>query len=116
MCGVYIKGTKGCNNGICPDNLINFISVPSSKIDPFSTPKSKIIDTTQDIAEKVVILMTEMGITSRDLDSFPSGINFLLHDALSQCRENPPADWSANAYNLLHRPDLAAQTEIVKKV
>lgn len=66
-------------------------------------------------AEKIVYLMTQLDITRRDLDNVPAAINFIFHEILWQCRENPPADWSAEAYFLIQRPDLAVQANYGKK-
>lgn len=55
--------------------------------------------------------MTDVGMTRRNLDTIPAALNLVLHEALWQCRENPPTDWSSDAYYLLQRPDLAVQAE-----
>lgn len=59
--------------------------------------------------EKVVYLMTQLNITRKHLDTIPVAIDFLIHQVLWACRENPPTDWSVDAYYLIQRPDLAAQ-------
>lgn len=111
---MYVKGSRNPNSEICIDKLIIQVS-SACKLERFSTPKSKVISATN-ISEKIAILMTNMGITSRDLDSYPTAINLLLYNALWQCRENPPTNWANNAYNLLQRYDLAAHSELLKKV
>lgn len=68
------------------------------------------------IVETAVLTMVDMGITPEYLDTLPVGINLLMYNALWKCRENPPSNWSAEAYYLLWREDLAAQTLKMKKV
>uniref|UniRef100_A0A1Y1M734 Uncharacterized protein n=1 Tax=Photinus pyralis TaxID=7054 RepID=A0A1Y1M734_PHOPY len=114
LCGVYIKGTSRPGSDICIDSFINHISF-KSRVDSCSTPKSKIIHSHENIFEKLVLLMTEMGVTNRDLDTYPIGIKLLFYGALWKCRESPPVNWSPEAYNLLQRTDLAAQAELIKK-
>ncbi|XP_056632382.1 anaphase-promoting complex subunit 1 isoform X1 [Diorhabda sublineata] len=59
--------------------------------------------------EEAVLLMVEMKMTTSFLDTLPYSIYFILYDTLWKCRENPPADWPAEAYFLLWREDLAAE-------
>ncbi|KAJ8932971.1 hypothetical protein NQ314_014302 [Rhamnusium bicolor] len=65
--------------------------------------------------QQVVLLMVDMKITTRYLDTLPIGIYFLFYNALWKCRENPPSDWPADAYYLLWREDLAAQALKMEK-
>lgn len=60
--------------------------------------------------------MTEMGLTNRELETYPIAVNLLLYDAIWQSRENPPSDWPAESYTLLQRPDLATQAQVSEKV
>lgn len=85
---------------------------PGSRVEPsINTERSSNSYRKWTWAEKVVIFMTEMGITRRDLDKIPAAVNLLIHEALWQCRENPPTDWSSYSYYLLQRPDLAVQAQ-----
>lgn len=97
------------------DTFVRTVLPTSSKCEPFSTPKAHTITVDQSPCEKAVILMTEMNITNRILDTLPVGISLLLYDALWSCREHPPPDWPAVAYTLLWRADLAAQSQIVER-
>lgn len=63
----------------------------------------------QTSCERVVALMVEMRMTRRDLDGIPGGVSAVLHEALWACRAEPPADWPAEAYLLVQRPELAAR-------
>ncbi|KAF5273421.1 hypothetical protein FQA39_LY07438 [Lamprigera yunnana] len=115
LCALYINGIRNCDAQICMDSFVNNVMAVKPRPDLFSTPKTIVLRSSENIYEKIVLVMTEMGITSRDLDSFPAGINLLLYSALWKCREKPPMDWCSEAYNLLQRSDLAAQAQLVKK-
>lgn len=56
--------------------------------------------------EKVVLLMVNMGKNRNYLSSLPEGINLYLWDAILNCRESPPSNWSEACYNLIGRMDL----------
>lgn len=56
--------------------------------------------------QKVVELMVSLGKDKDYLSKIPQAINLYLWDALLNCRESPPADWSADCYNLIGRMDL----------
>lgn len=47
----------------------------------------------------------------RYLETLPTGIYYVLYNALWKCRENPPSDWPVEAYHLLWRDDLVAQAQ-----
>ncbi|XP_029649484.1 anaphase-promoting complex subunit 1-like [Octopus sinensis] len=59
------------------------------------------------IAESIVLLMTRLGITKRDLESYPIGVVLPLREAILQCRWDPPSDWPEEAYILIGRKDLS---------
>lgn len=82
----------------------------------YQAQPSKTILVDNSAIEQVVLLMVEMKITTRYLDTLPIGIYFLFYNALWKCRENPPSDWPADAYYLVWREDLAAQAQKVEKV
>lgn len=108
ICANYIKSYANHNN--LNVNLTCNITPVTLRCDndEFKETFNKLNGT---IHERVVTLMTEAGIKSCDLDSFPIGINLLLHNALWLCREQPPMDWNSDMYNLLLRLDLANQAE-----
>lgn len=58
-------------------------------------------------AEYIVLLMTKLNISKRDLESFPVGIALPLREAILQCRWDPPSDWPEEAYTLIGRKDLS---------
>ncbi|KAJ7959635.1 anaphase-promoting complex subunit 1 [Quillaja saponaria] len=57
--------------------------------------------------ELTVLAMVGERFGLQQLDSLPSGVSLPLRHALDKCRESPPNDWSAAAYVLLGRQDLA---------
>ncbi|GAB1607743.1 anaphase-promoting complex subunit 1-like [Argonauta hians] len=59
------------------------------------------------VAESIVLLMTRLGITKRDLESYPIGVILPLREAILQCRWDPPSDWPEEAYILIGRKDLS---------
>ncbi|ESO93615.1 hypothetical protein LOTGIDRAFT_232653 [Lottia gigantea] len=67
------------------------------------------------IAEKLVLTMTELGIISRDLEYLPVGIVLPLREAILNCRCNPPSDWPEKAYSLIGREDLKTSLVIKRK-
>ncbi|KAG8651462.1 hypothetical protein MANES_07G131200v8 [Manihot esculenta] len=57
--------------------------------------------------ELTVLAMAGERFGLQQLDSLPSGVSLPLRHVLDKCRESPPTDWSAAAYVLLGREDLA---------
>ncbi|KAJ8917136.1 hypothetical protein NQ315_012628 [Exocentrus adspersus] len=89
LCGVLSGANRPEPSEVLVDSFTRYVDNASVHV-----PKSLVIDNTA--IEQVVLLMVEMKITTRYLDTLP-------------CRENPPSDWPADAYYLLWREDLAAQ-------
>lgn len=112
---MLVTGANSSEKSIDIDNFIKTVLPTSSKCEPFSASKAKTITIENSVQEKAVILMTEMGITTRVLDNFPAGVALFLYDAIWSCRENPPTNWPPAAYILLWRGDLAAQSQILDK-
>jgi anaphase-promoting complex subunit 1 len=56
--------------------------------------------------ERVVELMISLGKDKNYLSRLPEAINLYLWDALLNCRESPPSDWSEGCFNLIGRMDL----------
>lgn len=96
------------------NKLIQVVAPPSCKIESLHPRKvnSKAIIP----AHRVIELMTDMVLTNRELETYPTAINLLLYDAIWQSRETPPSDWPAETYTLLQRPDLATQVQVTEKV
>ncbi|XP_073016150.1 anaphase-promoting complex subunit 1 isoform X1 [Primulina eburnea] len=57
--------------------------------------------------ELTVLAMVGENFGLQHLDLLPAGVSLPLRHALDKCRESPPTDWSAAAYVLLGREDLA---------
>lgn len=60
------------------------------------------------VADRIVLLYHEMGLTKKDLEILPPGVALILKDVMHKCRERPPSDWPTKAYELIDRQDLAA--------
>lgn len=56
--------------------------------------------------ERVVLMMVKLGKNRNYLSYLPEGINLYLWDAILNCRESPPSNWSEACYNLIGRMDL----------
>ncbi|NXX64497.1 APC1 protein, partial [Spizella passerina] len=61
------------------------------------------------LAEKLVLWMTSVGFTLRDLESLPFGVALPIRDAIYQCREQPSSDWPEAVCLLIGRQDLSKQ-------
>lgn len=56
--------------------------------------------------EKVVELLVELGKDRNYLSRLPEGFNLYLWDAILNCRECPPSNWSEACFDLIGRMDL----------
>lgn len=61
------------------------------------------------LAEKLVIWMTNVGFTLRDLESLPFGVALPIRDAIYHCRQQPASDWPEAVCLLIGRQDLSKQ-------
>lgn len=116
ICGSIVAGKSDNLKDIDVNSFIKTVVPPGTRYE--SEPAKDITLNSYhkwSSAEKVVYLMTQLDITRRDLDNVPAAINFVFHETLWQCRENPPTDWTAEAYFLIQRPDLAVQANYGKK-
>lgn len=66
------------------------------------------------IPERMVLYMTELGITKRDLEHLPIGIALPFREAIFHCRCNPPSDWPEEAYVLIGRQDISQLLSLTK--
>ncbi|TPX70028.1 hypothetical protein SpCBS45565_g02063 [Spizellomyces sp. 'palustris'] len=60
-------------------------------------------------AEGLVLEMLRQGLSKKDMSSLPLGVSLPILQALEECREDPPGNWTAEAYNFIGREDLAEQ-------
>ena len=60
------------------------------------------------VADRIVRLYHEMGLSKKDLETLPPGVALVLKDVMHRCRERPPSDWPPEVYELVDRQDLAA--------
>ncbi|KAK7469621.1 hypothetical protein BaRGS_00036350 [Batillaria attramentaria] len=58
------------------------------------------------IMHRMVLSMTHLGVSQKDLDCLPVGVALPLREAILHCRCNPLTDWSEEEYNLIGRQDL----------
>ncbi|KAM4693876.1 anaphase-promoting complex subunit 1 [Discoglossus pictus] len=61
------------------------------------------------LSEKLVVWMTNIGFTLRDLESLPFGVALPIRHAIYQCREQPNSDWPEAVCLLIGRQDLSKQ-------
>ncbi|XP_019518434.1 PREDICTED: anaphase-promoting complex subunit 1 isoform X4 [Hipposideros armiger] len=61
------------------------------------------------LAERLVVWMTNVGFTLRDLETLPFGIALPIRDAIYHCREQPASDWPEAVCLLIGRQDLSKQ-------
>uniref|UniRef100_A0A2K5BY74 Anaphase-promoting complex subunit 1 n=1 Tax=Aotus nancymaae TaxID=37293 RepID=A0A2K5BY74_AOTNA len=61
------------------------------------------------LAEKLVVWMTNVGFTLRDLETLPFGVALPIRDAIYHCREQPASDWPEAVCLLIGRQDLSKQ-------
>ncbi|MBZ3885433.1 Anaphase-promoting complex subunit 1 [Sciurus carolinensis] len=61
------------------------------------------------LAEKLVVWMTSVGFTLRDLETLPFGVALPIRDAIYHCREQPASDWPEAVCLLIGRQDLSKQ-------
>ncbi|XP_060071238.1 anaphase-promoting complex subunit 1-like isoform X2 [Ylistrum balloti] len=59
------------------------------------------------VPERIVLYMTEIGMTYQDLEYLPVGVSLPLREAIFHCRCNAPSDWTEQAYTLIGRQDLS---------
>ncbi|XP_042671415.1 anaphase-promoting complex subunit 1 isoform X1 [Centrocercus urophasianus] len=61
------------------------------------------------LAEKLIIWLTNIGFTLRDLETLPFGVALPIRDAIYYCREQPASDWPEAVCVLIGRQDLSKQ-------
>lgn len=100
---LYTALTCPFNQDICSAEVLNNISlVQVEETSRFSFPGAR------NIGEKLVFLLVELGVTPRVLERWPSGIVASIQDTIVQCQDQPPLEWTAAAYHLIGREDLAS--------
>ncbi|KAM8947728.1 anaphase-promoting complex subunit 1 isoform 2-T2 [Pelodytes ibericus] len=69
----------------------------------------KLCPTVSGLSEKLVVWMTNIGFTLRDLESLPFGVALPIRHAIYQCRQQPASDWPEAVCLLIGRQDLSKQ-------
>nr|XP_022333509.1 anaphase-promoting complex subunit 1-like [Crassostrea virginica]XP_022333510.1 anaphase-promoting complex subunit 1-like [Crassostrea virginica] len=70
---------------------------------------------TNSVQERMVLIMTDLGMTLEDLECLPIGLSLPLREAIFHCRYNPPSDWPEEPYVLIGRQDLAQLLSMGKR-
>ncbi|XP_053314793.1 anaphase-promoting complex subunit 1 [Spea bombifrons] len=65
--------------------------------------------TVSSLSEKLVVWMTNIDFTLRDLESLPFGVALPIRHAIYQCRQQPASDWPEAVCLLIGRQDLSKQ-------
>ncbi|KAK0047655.1 anaphase-promoting complex subunit 1 [Biomphalaria pfeifferi] len=58
-------------------------------------------------AEAIVLTMSELNLSQRDIDCLPIGMSIPMREACLICRSEPRSDWPKNVYILIGRQDLS---------
>ncbi|XP_066251923.1 anaphase-promoting complex subunit 1 [Euwallacea similis] len=106
LCGILSEINRDDPTEVALDSFIKDISQ-----EPIQNVHQKSVYINTSSIEQVILIMVEMKIDPRYLETLPPGIYYLLHNALWKRRENPPSDWPVDAYSLLCRDDLVAQAQ-----
>lgn len=70
---------------------------------------------TTSVQERMVLFMTDLGMTLEELECLPIGLSLPFREAIFHCRYNPPSDWPEEPYVLIGRQDLAKLLSMGKK-
>nr|XP_014267070.2 anaphase-promoting complex subunit 1 [Maylandia zebra] len=69
----------------------------------------KVMSSSENLAEQLVVWLTSQGFTLKDLESVPFGVALPIREAIHRCREQPCSDWSEEVCLLIGRQDLTKQ-------
>ncbi|XP_068088385.1 anaphase-promoting complex subunit 1 isoform X1 [Hyperolius riggenbachi] len=69
----------------------------------------KINPSVSNLSEKLVVWMSNIGFSLRDLESLPFGVALPIRHAIYQCRQQPASDWPESVCLLIGRQDLSKQ-------
>ncbi|XP_063347765.1 anaphase-promoting complex subunit 1 [Pelmatolapia mariae] len=69
----------------------------------------KVMSSSENLAEQLVVWLTSQGFTLKDLESVPFGVALPIREAIYRCREQPCSDWSEEVCLLIGRQDLIKQ-------
>ena len=86
---------------------LDHIQIPKSCIKELDNVASFINVFFKSGPQKVILEMVKRHFTLSDLDALPSGVSLFLQESLYTCKIDPPGDWSADAYILIEREELA---------
>ncbi|XP_062934232.1 anaphase-promoting complex subunit 1 isoform X4 [Cynocephalus volans] len=108
---LYILGDESSVSGEAPQYLSRITPAPQKsqaeqEENRFSFRHSTSVSS---LAERLVVWMTNVGFTLRDLETLPFGIALPIRDAIYHCREQPASDWPEAVCLLIGRQDLSKQ-------
>lgn len=98
---LYAVLTSPPNKELLFSQVLNNILETKCREPELSIPKAA------SVAERLVSLLVRLGVTPQHLGRWPSGVMAPIQDAMVQCQDHPPLEWSAAAYSLIGREDLA---------
>ncbi|XP_019754293.2 anaphase-promoting complex subunit 1 [Dendroctonus ponderosae] len=107
LCGVLSQSNRDGSSEILLDSFIRELAQPMQDSSHVKHQKSNTVDCS--LNEQVALLMVDMKIDTKYIETLPIGIYYLFYNTLWRCRENPPTDWPSEAYRLIWRDDLVAQ-------
>ncbi|CAN8007085.1 unnamed protein product [Ixodes pacificus] len=99
---LYAVLTSPPNKELLLSQILNDILGTKSSGDP-----GLLVPEAASVAERLVCLLVQLGVTPQHLGRWPSGVVAPIQDAMVQCQDRPPLEWTAAAYSLIGREDLA---------
>nr|XP_060610458.1 anaphase-promoting complex subunit 1 isoform X2 [Anolis sagrei ordinatus] len=108
---LYILGDERAVLNEASNYLSKITSGPRKQQTELEEPRGsfKHGTSTSSLAEKLVLWMTSVGFTLRDLESLPFGVALPIRDAIYHCRQQPASDWPEAVCLLIGRQDLSKQ-------
>ncbi|KAH0622807.1 hypothetical protein JD844_025492 [Phrynosoma platyrhinos] len=108
---LYILGDERAVLNEASNYLSKITSGPRKQQTELEEPRcsSRPSTSASSLAEKLVLWMTNVGFTLRDLESLPFGVALPIRDAIYHCRQQPASDWPEAVCLLIGRQDLSKQ-------
>ncbi|XP_062826817.1 anaphase-promoting complex subunit 1 isoform X3 [Anolis carolinensis] len=108
---LYILGDERAVLNEASNYLSKITSGPRKQPTELEEPRGSFRHSTSasSLAEKLVLWMTSVGFTLRDLESLPFGVALPIRDAIYHCRQQPASDWPEAVCLLIGRQDLSKQ-------
>ncbi|XP_060532637.1 anaphase-promoting complex subunit 1 isoform X2 [Cylas formicarius] len=110
LCGILSEINRNRPSNV---GLGSFIKEVNESVSHASS-QHKSVHAEATTVEQVVLMMVEMKLDTKYIETLPAGVAFLIYNALWKCRERPPSDWPVEAYRLVGRDDLVAHAQKVE--